>query len=866
MNNINKFNIDINLNNFSKTKYNFDKLTKYREKPYKIISKEDIGEYLYQLTLLIWKKLSVTWNIIIEESNEENIYKKGINGIVHIIQILGMMELEQQKQTVIALICFMSNLLQIKQIKEKNIFCIKQILFLANGDFRFCKGGWDSILKIINKLHFYYILDTMPKIEKEDFIKRYKIIEIEKDNLEKLPKIFTPNDYEKIFFKNYYFDFETLVEFVQSMCEIARKDFMENGLTKTFFLQKIVETSETNIFSGKKGININQLWKILSHFFVKVGSLNNVENSITCIDSLRQLVSKFLTKKECNENKFQSELFKPFLQIINISKSNETKEYIYSCVNSLVKAHIVNIKYGWVTVINIYKELYYISELNNIKIQVLDIFISISEKYFSEINAVMNSFASFLKLYIPSYPIKTMEIVDIIFKNINNENNYKSLIKLYLNFLINDDEEIRNKSLENLNYNISKEYISKYVFLKDIYKKEYFWKLIFNEILYKSIDYLSQKIAEFICNNNINIINSISNNNSNTALSETITDISSYKSLNVKGSRNNINEKIKYANTLQNIVINTGNIFDIYFAYNKKEFPNFLNLIEKIIFFDDEKVQKIGIQIIKFLFNLDKIKNTFFLQPFIRFFISILNKSSGTELSKLSYKDIINNSGSKIFIHNIERNIFLGHIHFNLLFLFDNSYPKIISLLKSEEIKKLIDMFHMSYINSANFNSKIKLRVAISNLVNIDSTINLFQQFQISIKNYFFLLEYICNKIDKKEMKTNFRNKILFSAEKILNDYIIKENEFKTFFVNDKNIKDNEKMEKEYQEKEIVLNYYIKPLCENVFPAIKEAKFQEDEKYKDIFCKIFLTMISCDNIKIRENIKDLLNIVFNTLY
>ena len=73
-------------------------------------------------------------------------------------------------------------------------------------------------------------------------------------------------------------------------------------------------------------------------------------------------------------------------------------------------------------------------------------------------------------------------------------------------------------------------------------------------------------------------------------------------------------------------------------------------------------------------------------------------------------------------------------------------------------------------------------------------------------------------------------------------------------------------MEKEYQEKEIVLNYYIKPLCENVFPAIKEAKFQEDEKYKDIFCKIFLTMISCDNIKIRENIKDLLNIVFNTLY
>ena len=71
----------------------------------------------------------MTFNIIIEESKEEDIYNKGIEGIVYIIQILGLMELEQQKQTVISLICFMSNLLQVKAITEKNIFCIKQIYF-----------------------------------------------------------------------------------------------------------------------------------------------------------------------------------------------------------------------------------------------------------------------------------------------------------------------------------------------------------------------------------------------------------------------------------------------------------------------------------------------------------------------------------------------------------------------------------------------------------------------------------------------------------------------------------------------------------------------------------------------------------------
>ena len=867
--NINNFklNKDIDINIIKKIKFDFNnKDIKYQENKYKTIHKEDMSEYLYQLTLSIWKKLSVTCNIIIEESNDENIYKKGIYGIVYIIKILGLMELEQQKQTVISLICFMSNLLQIKTIKEKNIFCIKQILFLANGDFRFCKGGWESILKIINKLHFYYLLDTMPKYEKDEIINKLKNYNIERENLDKLSKIFTPNNYEKIFNKTYGFDFETLIEFVQSLCEIARKEFIENGLTKTFFLEKIVETAENNIFLNKKDFNINQIWKILSHFFVKVGSLNNTENAITCIDSLRQLVSKFLTKKECIINRFQSELFKPFLQIINITKNLESKEYIYSCINTLITTHIENIKYGWITVINIYKELYYINELSNMKSQVLDIFITISEKNFKEVIGVINNFLSFLKLYIPSYPEKTMKIINILFKNINNENNYKSLLKLYLYFFINESEEIRNKSLINFNYNISKEYIAHYIFLKDIYKKENFWKLIFQEILYKSMDYLSQKISEFSSNNTISILNAISNNNNlNLSLSDSLTDISSHKSLNVKGARNNNNEKIKYSNSLNNLLVNTINILNNFFQFNYKEFKNFLNFLEKIIFFDDEKVQKIGIQIIKILFESDKIKNNIFLLNFIKFFISVLNKSSGSELNKINLDELKNNAQSKIILHHLEKNIFLSHIHYNVLFLLDKTLPKITKHIKLDDINKIIDMFFSSYSNAITFNEKINLRLTISNLMKITSTINLFQQFQISIKNYFFLLEYICNKNNKNDSYKIYQEKIFSSAEEILKGFINIENEYKNL-LDKNNDNSDEIIDKEIKEKEIIMKYYNEPLCGHIFPGIKKAKFYENDKYRNIFCQIFLEMISCENIKIRENIKDLLNISFDILY
>ena len=66
-------------------------------------------------------------------------------------------------------------------------------------------------------------------------------------------------------------------------------------------------------------------------------------------------------------------------------------------------------------------------------------------------------------------------------------------------------------------------------------------------------------------------------------------------------------------------------------------------------------------------------------------------------------------------------------------------------------------------------------------------------------------------------------------------------------FLKKNNNKNEENIEKEFQEKEIIINYYIGPLCENIFPALKRAKFHEDEKYKDIFCKIFLDLISCMN-------------------
>ena len=862
-------------------KFNYkNKIIKYKEVQYTKLKKEEIIEYLPQLMLSLWKQLITTYSIIIEESNDENIYKKGIYGIVNCIQIFGLMRLEKQKQTVISLICFMTNLLQIKLIKEKNIICIKQILFFANNNYFYCKGCWDSILEVINKLHYYYLLYTMSKEEKEEFFKQNKsnynndeFIKIEKENTNILSKLFTLNDYEKIINKSYNFESSAFLEFVECLCYIAKKEFIDNGITKIFFLQKIVETAENNIFNNKKiNININQIWKILSNFFVKVGILDNIENANTCIDSLRQLVSKFLQKNECKELNFQSELFKPFLQIINRCQNGFTKEYVFSCINNLVKSHTDKIKFGWIIVINIYKELNNVIGLNNIKLQALDTLLLISQNYFSEIINIFANFLSCLKIYISQFPFKIMEILNIISKKLNNENNYRLILKIYIDFLLHEEEEIRNKTILDFSAMISKEFTSSYNFLNGIYRKESFWKLIFQEILYFCADNLSQKILEFGSNNNCinsvtNIVSSPSSNN--ISLSDSFTDFTSYRSMNIvkNSSRSINNEKIKYANSLNNILINISLIFNDFFSYNHKELPSFFKYLDKIIFYGDEKVQKIGFECIKYLFNLDIIKNLSFLKTFIMFLTNIANKSTGVQLLNINIEKLKNkdNSNSKNLYNLIDKHIFLSYIHYNTILLLDTSIPKYIKHFNSDEINKIIDCLNSSLISSMNFNSKINLRLAISDFMKINSTINLFQQFQISVKNYFLLLEQLYFKTENIEIKQKYFEKIMDSSSKILTVYIDIDNEFKSFCEKKEYYKDNNLLEREFQETENILSNYSNPICDYILPLIQKIEFYKDDKYRIIIAKIMMSLIVCCQPKIRGKLKDILVLVFKHL-
>ena len=99
------------------------------------------------------------------------------------------------------------------------------------------------------------------KKNKNNIISYEQIIDLDKERMTKISKEITQNDFEKIFSKTLYFDSSTLIEFIESMCEIAKREFQNNSQTKIFFLQKIVEVTEINILCRPR-FNLNNIWKI----------------------------------------------------------------------------------------------------------------------------------------------------------------------------------------------------------------------------------------------------------------------------------------------------------------------------------------------------------------------------------------------------------------------------------------------------------------------------------------------------------------------------------------------------------------------------------------------------------------------------
>ena len=268
------------------------------------------------------------------------------------------------------------------------------------------------------------------------------------------------------------------------------------------------------------------------------------------------------------------------------------------------------------------------------------------------------------------------------------------------------------------------------------------------------------------------------------------------------------------------------------------------------------------------------MKNQYFLQTFSLFLISLSNKSLEESMNNIEIKDIENCIKMKINNNLLNKNLSMSFVHFKVLNLLDKLLSQNIYFLNDEVLNKLLDCLEASIYISNNFNGNINLRFKITEynqkignnfskknneFISDDEIFNLFKQFQMAYKNFYFIAEFLYNKDNGISNKQKYYKKIMEMSIKSIKIYNNKNKEF----INLINKSNNEK---EAKEKEAELNNYVISLNDYIFPLIQKIEFYKDSQYRDIICKLFFDLILCYDQRIREKVKDMLGVVFDVLY
>ncbi|CAD7965224.1 unnamed protein product [Amoebophrya sp. A25] len=154
-----------------------------------------------------------------------------------------------------------------------------------------------------------------------------------------------------------------IVDFVSALCAVsadelnlhvaATVDIDAAVEPRVFSLQKLVEVADANMYSRIRLI-WSRIWRVLSQHFSEVCVHKNSSICMYGLDSLRQLIIKFLERDELSNFKFQSEMLRPLEIVVSTPKaSNDAKYFVVSCVHTLMKSCPRNIKSGWRSVFQV---------------------------------------------------------------------------------------------------------------------------------------------------------------------------------------------------------------------------------------------------------------------------------------------------------------------------------------------------------------------------------------------------------------------------------------------------------------------------------------------------------------------------------
>eukprot|EP00429_Kryptoperidinium_foliaceum_P002733 CAMPEP_0176025860 /NCGR_PEP_ID=MMETSP0120_2-20121206/12659_1 /TAXON_ID=160619 /ORGANISM="Kryptoperidinium foliaceum, Strain CCMP 1326" /LENGTH=1800 /DNA_ID=CAMNT_0017359051 /DNA_START=49 /DNA_END=5451 /DNA_ORIENTATION=- len=326
-----------------------------------------------------------------------------VEGFKHCIRIAARFDMDTERDAFVSSLAKFTYLITLKEMKQKNIECIKALLNIGMFEGNNLGPSWHYVLTCLSQLERYELIGSHRKQDftffrtedtdglsttspSQSFSRTNSMgskntestkwrahglgvsalvalgaddrnkecaRQVELVNSESIVAQIDSAQIERLFNKSTQLSATAIVHFVTQLARVSKEELDLVEQPRIFSLQKLVEVADYNMARAR--LDWQKIWRVLAKHFVEVASHPNKDIGMYGIDSLRQLSSKFLDKEELANFQFQAEFLAPFENImVNCpGVSRDVKEYVVNIIAWMVENKKHNIKSGWKTVFHI---------------------------------------------------------------------------------------------------------------------------------------------------------------------------------------------------------------------------------------------------------------------------------------------------------------------------------------------------------------------------------------------------------------------------------------------------------------------------------------------------------------------------------
>lgn len=343
------------------------------------VSPADVARPMFDVT---WGPLLGTLSQVLESSSNEASIALCLSGFVYSIRISSHSCMSLARNTFVNSLAKFTTLGSIKEMKSKNIECIRTLLSIAIIDGEYLGESWSPILQCISQLErlqlFASGLDSQEQFLQTEPTQLMKLSEaareMEENNGKAVLGAINEVLIDRVFSSSVTLSARGIVSFIEQLIAVSDAEISGDtkkgisGVSSTsttaikgkvsssthgqegpriFSLQHLVEVADYNM-NIRPRLTWSQIWETMGNHFAKVGCNENAMVSMFAIDALRQLSFKFLEKPELTDFNFQRLFLKPFLLIMkNPGSREDIRELVLRCVDNIIRTLAHNLQSGW---------------------------------------------------------------------------------------------------------------------------------------------------------------------------------------------------------------------------------------------------------------------------------------------------------------------------------------------------------------------------------------------------------------------------------------------------------------------------------------------------------------------------------------